>query len=218
MKTIRLNSRRGFSLLEAVVVIGIMGIVISGLGYLLQNGFYMWNFGSARMAVNSEARIAIEALHKFVQNAQSSTIRISRKDASQPANSFIAGKLAETIYLKTTGGTCGFAGGGSNMVGTAGAEFQIFQDGKHLVAYVPVPPAPGAYSSPSTITVSYNAVTITSNLEAFTVSFTDTTNDKIISVGVRLSKRVYHDRPPISIMLKKAVVLKHHHTSGFYGN
>ncbi len=211
------KKQKAFTLIEALITIGIMGILISGLGYMLSDGYYMWTYGTSKLALTGEARIIVGALHKFIQNAQASTVRISRKDSNQPANSYISGKLMETIYLKTTGETCGFLAGGANMIGTAGGDFEVYQKFKTL--FVTVPQASSdAFSNPSESAITYKSITLTTNLENLSISFADTKTDKMISFCVKLSKRIYRDRPPVSVMLKKNVTIKHFHTSGYYGN
>lgn len=212
-----IKKKMAFTLIEALITIGIMGVLISGLGFMLRDGYYMWTYGNTKLALMGEARIIVGALHKFVQNAQASTVRISRKDSNQPANSYISGKLMETIYLKTSGETCGFLAGGANMIGTAGGDFDVFQVSRTL--FVTVPEAsPTAFSSPSESAITYKSITLTTNLENFAVSFADTKTDKMIVFCIKLSKRIYKDRPPVSVMLKKNVIIKHFHTSGYYGN
>jgi type II secretory pathway pseudopilin PulG len=213
-----LRSKKGFTLIEAVITIGMLGVVITVLGNYILNGAYAWNMGAAKMQIAGEGRIAIEALAKFIQNAQAATITISRFNDSQPADSYISGKLAETIYLNVNTGACGFASGGSNMVGTAGGDFAIYQNGRYLVLSVPKLASGTNFSDPTNAVVTYNNVTLTANLESLMLTFEDSKLGKSISTGVKLSKRVYPTRPEVRMLLKKPVVIKHYHTSGYYGN
>ena len=217
MKKINFKKKKAFTLIEALITVAITGVLISGLGYMLRDGYYMWTYGSARLALTGEARIIIGAIHKFVQNAQASTIIISRKDSNQPANSYIAGKLMETIYLKTSGETCGFFAGGANMIGTAGGNFEIYQKDRTLFAIVPSA-SQDAFLNPSESQITYKTITLTTNIENFYVAFSDTKSDKMMNVCIKLSKKIYNNKPPIYVMLKKNIVLRHYHTSGYYGN
>ncbi|PKL91346.1 MAG: hypothetical protein CVV21_09030 [Candidatus Goldiibacteriota bacterium HGW-Goldbacteria-1] len=209
----------GFTLIEALIVIAIMGIVTSGLGQMLNTAIYAWNFGSANIAVNMEGRNAVTALTKFMQYAQAPTIKISRINTNQPANSYVSGKLAETVYVTTSSpGSCGFTTSASDMVGGAGAEVEMFQYGRKLYARVPKLAAGSSISNPSTINYTYTYMTVTSNLDSFMVTFNDSKKEKSVSVAVRLSKMVYKNRPPIRVLLKQQIVLKHSTSAGFYGN
>ena len=209
----------GFTLMEAMIVIAIMGIVTTGLGQMLNTAIYAWNFGSANIAVNMEGRNAVTALTKFMQYAQSPTIKISRIDTNQPANSYVSGKLAETVYVTTSSpGSCGFTTSATDMVGGAGAEVEMFQYGRKLFARIPTLASGSSISSPSTINYTYKYMTVTSNLDSFMVTFNDSKKEKSVSVAVRLSKMVYKNRPPIRVLLKQQVVLKHSTSAGFYGN
>jgi type II secretory pathway pseudopilin PulG len=213
-----LKNSGGFTLLEAVLTIGMLGVVITVLGSYLKNGAHAWNMGAAKMQLTGEGRIAIETLAKFVQNAQAATITVTRLNNSQPAGSYISGKLAETVYLRVNSTSCGFASGGSNLVGTAGGDFAVYQNGRYLVATVPYVPSGTSLADPTNASFGYRSITLTANLEALMISFEDTNTSKTVSTGVKLAKRVYPDLPDVKILLKKPIVIKHQHASGYYGN
>lgn len=201
--------------MEAMLTIAMLGVTIGIIGNLIKNGAYAWNMGAAKMQIAAEGRVAIEALAKFIQNAQSATITISRFNTSQPSNSLISGKLAETIYLSVGSTACGFASGGSSLVGSAGGDFTIYQNGRFLVASVPYATDP---ANPGSSTIAYRTITMSANIEALMITFEDAKLGKTISAAVKLSRRVFPTEPPVRMLLKKPVVIKHHHASGFYGN
>ncbi len=204
--------------MEAMMTIAILGIVVAGIGQILKNGLYQWRVGSARMALHTEARTAMDALTKFVHNAQGASISISRLNSSQPAYSYISAKLAETAFIATNSpGGCSFTTGMTTL-GSSGAEVEIYQDGRYLVARSFTRPAAPAYSSPSSIQFTYSYVTLSANLESLMIVYDSALEDSTIHIGARFKRYINDMIPPATMFLKKSLVIKRHHAAGYYAD
>lgn len=204
--------------MEAMMTIAILGVVVAGVGQLLKNGLYQWRVGSARMALHAEARMTMDALTKFVHNAQGASISISRYNTSQPAYSYISGKLTETAFIASNSpGACAFTTGMTTL-GSSGEEVEIYQSGKYLVARVFDRPAAPNYGDPDSIQFSYRYVTLSANLESFMVVYDSALEDSTIHVAARFKKFTSANIPPATMFLKKSLVIKRHHSAGYYAD
>jgi prepilin-type N-terminal cleavage/methylation domain-containing protein len=213
-----LSRSKGFTLLEAMLVVAILGVMSVGLGSILKSSWETWASTTGRMKLTQESRLAIISITKLVQNSQSSSLKITRLNSNQPANSYIAGKIMETVYINAaTAGGCGFSATGSEVVGSSGEDYAIYQDGRYLIGKYPVPPSNPDFSNPSTITFTYRYVTLSASVDQFMVAFDEAASEKSISAALRLSTRISSGKVT-RLMLKQRVIVKHQYTSGYYGN
>ncbi|MCE5300549.1 MAG: prepilin-type N-terminal cleavage/methylation domain-containing protein [Spirochaetia bacterium] len=213
--------KKGFTLIELMLTATLMGIVTVGLYNLLNNGLYMWNYGTARMALDSEARMTMLMIKKIVQVSQGSTISISRLNTSSPVNSYLSCLAGETIFVSSNRVKCGC--GMSNdieTVGVKGAPVEIYQDRNYIVASFPQV-KPGTDMTDSTAVsnnTKYTSITITANADSLEFAFIDSPEGTKISTAVRLSKLVMNDRPILTVFLKDIAVVKHMNSAGYYNN
>jgi|ERR1035437_11910 prepilin-type N-terminal cleavage/methylation domain-containing protein len=213
-----IRKNKGFTFVEVMIAMAIMGLMTVAILKLYTSGITMWNSGRDNLRLSTEAKIAMAALTKFVQVANGTSICISRFDSTEPANSYISGTLTDTIYITSTTSVC--CGGGSDYftAGNAGDPVQIFQKDHYLLAVRPVP-IPGASLTDNTIAHSRpQCITISANLDSLQFTYDDSTAGNTIVIGMRFSCLVYKNKPPISIFLKKTVVIKHQNGTGYYGN
>ncbi|HNZ28506.1 MAG TPA: prepilin-type N-terminal cleavage/methylation domain-containing protein [Candidatus Goldiibacteriota bacterium] len=211
----------GFTLIELMVSIAILGIVSVGVSQMYANVLYAWNSGNVKMKLSGESRIAMLLIKKLIHSCQGSTIVISRFNSNQPANSYFGAVAGETIYATSTQQNCGCGTSSDSMtVGTKGEYVTIYQNGNYLVAKTPKLTGAVDWDDPDSIQshVSYNYVTISSNLDNISFVMGDSTRGSVVHIAARFSKHYYRNRPPAEIMLKEAVVVKHPYSSGFYAN
>jgi prepilin-type N-terminal cleavage/methylation domain-containing protein len=215
-----LKRKKGFTLLEVLVTSVIMGIVASGVYGLVANGLHMWNFGTARMALDTEAKMTMLMVKKFVELSQGSSLGISRFDNSNcPANSYISGLMGETIYVSTyrlkLG--CGMQSD-PEAFGIKGNPAEIYQ-WKNYIRAVFTKVKPGTDLGSSTAlaaNIYYQTLTLSANCDSLNFVFNDSTDGTVISVAVRLSKWVETKSPPVTVFLKESFAVKHMHSSGYY--
>jgi prepilin-type N-terminal cleavage/methylation domain-containing protein len=213
-----LRGRKGFTLIEAMIALAILGIMSVVIIRIYSGGTTMWNSARDNFRLSTEAKIAMAAITKFIQAANGTSICISRFDNTEPANSYISGVLTDTVYITSTTSVC--CGGGSDYFtgGSNGDAVQFFQKDHYLLAVRPVP-IPGAdLTNPDIDHFRPQCVTISANLDSLEFTYDDSIAGSTIIVGMKFSRLVYGNKPPASIFLKKAVVIRHQYGTGFYGN
>ncbi len=211
------GSKKGFTLIEIMASFAVLAIIGVTATKMYVNGINMWNSGMAQLQIQGEARLAMMSVAKFVHLAQGSTIKITRYSTSQPANSCIKAKLAETAYFTSDqpGPQCGCTDSTvtNAMAGDAGHDFMFMQVNNNLFYAAPDP-----ITTTSDQVATYARVKLADNLDYINFAFDDSAEGTTVLVGARFSKRVYPGKPPVSIFLKKAVTIKHFHSAGFYEN
>lgn len=216
-----IKKNKGLTLIEVMISVTILGIISVGAIKLYSQGLEMWNYGTAKMALAGEARIIMTTLTKFIHACQGTTVKISRFNNNQPTNSYISGKLLETVFVTTTRGRCCGNAETKNMtVGGAGEDVQIFQNNNYLLSVRPYLLPGTDITDPSEVknNTRYKTITLTANVESIMFVYDDSQKSDTIVVSVRLSNKPLFNKPPIKINLKKSVVIKHMHSAGYYGN
>lgn len=91
IKSIRsiLRSQKGFTLIEAMIVVAIMGIIGMVVSRMLRGGMQGWYFNVGHMSSQRQIRVARDTFTKFVRQASAATVIIDRLNASQPVLSMI---------------------------------------------------------------------------------------------------------------------------------
>src|SRR6056297_2863484 len=97
MKKISKN-KKGFTLIETMITVGLVGILFAGVYTMYKNGADIWTWGSAKITLNNEANIVMMGLTKFISSSQGSSLKITRYGPEQPVQSCLSGILAETAY------------------------------------------------------------------------------------------------------------------------
>jgi prepilin-type N-terminal cleavage/methylation domain-containing protein len=216
------KGKKGFTMIEAILSVAMLSILSVGIFRLLKDGNYMWQMGSARVALESESRVTMLTIRKLITQCQGATIAISRYDTGEPANSYLEAILAEEVYITTTQSKCGCAGQSSSTttVGAAGAPVQIFQYGSHLLAVYPQvkPGTDMTDNSQVTANTYYTTITITANLDSISFDFADSKDATVINVGARFSKWIFAAQPPLTIFTQETIVVKRMHAAGYYYN
>ena len=212
----KMKSKRGFTLLEAMMSVALLSIISYGAMQLFQNGSYMWKFSMAKIALNSQARVSMMSISKFVHLAQGSTIKVTRYGPDQPTDSCIKAKLAETaFYTEDDPPACGCTDSTVKnlMFGDAGHEFMFYQINNKLIMAMPYP-----VSTASSAPAQYLEHLVASDLEQLSFGFEDSQEGMAVIVSARFSKMVWPNKPPIEVALRKTVIVKHFHSAGFYIN
>jgi prepilin-type N-terminal cleavage/methylation domain-containing protein len=216
-----LRKKRGFTLVEAMISVAILGIVSMGLNGLFRDSMYMWNMGTARLALNGEARLAMTAVRKLIENAQGTSLTISRFNSNQPAFSYLNATLAESMFITTTTTNCGCTNTNEpTTVGETGAPVELYQYNNYLRFVFPVV-APGTdLTNESAVesNTSYKTLTISANVESVVFAFADSNKGTAITAAIRLSKKVWNNKPPVVVFLKENIMVKRMHSAGYYHN
>ncbi|HPD18671.1 MAG TPA: prepilin-type N-terminal cleavage/methylation domain-containing protein [Candidatus Goldiibacteriota bacterium] len=215
------KSKKGFTLIEAMISAAIISIVSIGMYNLLRDGMYMWNSGLAKMTLTTEGKITMTMIKKAIQQCQGTTIRISRFDSNQPANSYISMVLTEPIFVKTTIQRCGCGSTSDAItVGAVGAPVEIYQYNNYLrVVYPEIKPGTDLGDSEAVqANTYYKTLTISANVESIMFSFVDSKKGKAINTAGRFSKFVWNNKSPVSIFLKETVIVKRMHSAGYFHN
>jgi prepilin-type N-terminal cleavage/methylation domain-containing protein len=219
---LKLNkNKKGFTLMEAMISSAIMAIVGLGIYNLLRDGMYMWNSGIAKMTLTTEGKIAMVMIKKAVQQCQGTTIRISRYDSNQPANSYISMILTEPLFIRTTIQRCRCGSTTDAItVGAAGSPLEIYQYNNYLcVAYPEVKPGTDLGDADAVeANTYYKTLTVSANVESLMFSFVDSKKGRAINTAARFSKWAWNNRKPISIFLKETVIIKRMHSAGYFHN
>ncbi len=222
-KTKILKNKIGWTLLELLMTSLLLGALGYGTLKIFTDGLKIWHNSSARLALYSEARLTMLLLTKFVQNCQGSTIRISRFNNNQPAQSFISGILVEPLYVKTTTGYCCGSGSDTITVGSANNpnknHTRIYQqDNKLIVAYPYLVPGTDIRDKNAVeANTYYKYITLSTNLESLIITYDDSKRDKIILVSARFVKTGFQNQLQ-RVNLKQAIAVKRMHSSGYYAN
>ncbi len=218
-----LKKKIGWTLLELMMTSILLGALGYGTLLMFRDGIKLWHNSSARLALYSEARLTMLLLTKFIHNCQGSTIRISRYNNNQPAQSLISGILTEPLYVKTTTGYCCGSGSDVITVGTANNPnknhtYIYQQNNKLIVAYPYLTPGTDIRDKNAVdANTYYKYITITANLESLIITYDDSRRDKIILVSARFVKTGFQNQLQ-RINLKQAVAVKRLHSSGYYAN
>jgi len=215
------RSKKGFTVIEAMISAAIMSIVSVGLLSLMRDGMYMWKTGIAKMALTTEGKITMVMIKKAIQQCQGTTIRISRFDSNQPANSYISMILTEPIFIRTTIQRCRCGSSTDSItVGAAGSPIEIYQYNNFLrVVYPEVKPGTDMGDADAVeANTFYKTLTVSANVESIMFSFVDSKKGHAVNVASRFSKWAWQDRKPISIFLKETVIIKRMHSAGYFHN
>jgi prepilin-type N-terminal cleavage/methylation domain-containing protein len=216
-----IRKKKGFTLVELMISVAIIGIVSAGVMTLMKDGITMWRYGTARMALTAEARTSMVALKKMIQQAQGATIKISRFNSNSPANSYLSAVVAESVFITTTQQRCG-CGTTSDVVtvGGTGAPVEFYQYNNFIRTVYPQV-RPGTDLTDNTAVQAntyYVTLTITSNVESLMFTFVDSKKGTAVSAALRLSKKVLDNKPPVTLFLKETVIVKRMHSAGYYYN
>jgi hypothetical protein len=218
-----IKNKNGFTLIEALLASALVALLGYGATKMFLDGVKVWNNGSVRLALYSEARICMIALTKFVHSAQGSTIRISRYDNNQPANSLISGILTEALYVKTTTGLCCGSGSDVTTVGSSNNPnknhtYIYQQDNKLILSYPYLVPGTDIRNKNAVDANTYpKYVTLSTNLESLIITYDDSRKDKTILISARFAKTGFKNEI-IRVNLNQAVSVKRMHTTGYYAN
>lgn len=68
-----LRSQRGFTLAELLVVTAVLGLIFAAVGMVMQKGQEAYTFGSNRVEVQQNARVALDLVTRELRSAQSIT-------------------------------------------------------------------------------------------------------------------------------------------------
>src|SRR5207253_4676120 len=77
-------NERGFSLTELLIVCVIVGMVMAGILALQQQGQLAYLWGSTRVEVQQNARMAVDLMTRELRSATSVTPNVSCRDAYSP--------------------------------------------------------------------------------------------------------------------------------------
>jgi prepilin-type N-terminal cleavage/methylation domain-containing protein len=210
-------SQKGFTLIEVMMTLAILSILAGVALKMFRNGADIWNAGMAQIQLQSEARMSMMSITKFIHECQGGTIKISRYDTSQPVDSAIRAKLAETAYVTDDNpqAHCGCQDTSvtNAMGGDAGQDFRFYQQGDNLIYAYPNP-----VTAASTDVVTFNTVKLATDLDFINFTFDDSTDGSVVVVTARFSRVFYANKPARSMLIKRSVVIKHFHAAGFYAN
>jgi prepilin-type N-terminal cleavage/methylation domain-containing protein len=123
------RSRRGYSLVEVMLVVAIVGILASvGANIFLQVNRY-FILSNTRLEIQREARATMYMISRDMRQAQSSTIVIDRASASQPFYSRIT-------FTKIQGGDpVSFYQDGKNLVESVGTTTSILSKNVQYLSF-----------------------------------------------------------------------------------
>lgn len=219
---LKLNrNKKGFTIIEAMISASIIAIISVGLYSLMRDGMYMWNAGIAKIALTTEAKITMSMIKKAIQQCQGTTIRISRFNSNQPANSYISMILTEPLFIRTTVQRCRCGSTTDAItVGAAGSPVEIYQYSNYLrVVYPEVLPGTDLGDADQVeANTFYKTITISANVESLMFSFSDSKKGRTINVAARFTKWAWHNKKPVEIFLKESVILKRMHSAGYFHN
>jgi len=217
------GAQKGTTLIEAMIVLGLIGIVTVGMYNMYKQAVYMWNYGTSRMALSNESRVTMETLTRFIQAANGASMKISRYDTNQPVNSYIAAKLNETVYATSTQAKC--CGGSSSSAMTVGSTndyVSIYLYGHVLFLSSPYLKPGTDLTNPTSVAqnTAYQYVTLSTHVDSLMFAFENSTANLVVDIAARFSTFPLAgiQNNPVKIYAKKKVVIKHQGSAGFYAN
>lgn len=161
------SSRRGYSLIEIMMVVTILGIIgsVGGLLFKQLQTFYMTV--NARDIVQRDDRVSLEIMDRFIRQAQKSTICIDSPGASSPC--------------ACMGGLATAGGYWSRICFTTidGRSLRFYANGSTLT--MSLKPSGGAV---------YDTTNLSRNLCYLAFSFPNTNDPSIINVALATSQAV----------------------------
>ncbi|OIO00256.1 MAG: hypothetical protein COX65_08005 [Elusimicrobia bacterium CG_4_10_14_0_2_um_filter_56_8] len=81
-----IGKRRGYTLMEMMMAVAIIGIVSGASAPLMFQATNFWRLTSARYAIQRDVRTAIDMINRFTRQAQSATVVIDRASGQPPAS------------------------------------------------------------------------------------------------------------------------------------
>jgi hypothetical protein len=199
-----------------MVSLGILVIVAGIATAMYRNGITMWNSGVAQLQLQSEARISMMGITQYIHFCQGNTIKISRFGGTQPVDSAISAKLAETAFETTDNPpACGCNQSGVDHLtgGDAGQDITFYQNGNTLYFGLPNP-----LTAASTDTVTFNSIPMAKDLDMINFAFDNSLSSQNVIITARFSKKTGVNRVPVEVFIKKTVAIKHFHSAGYYVN
>ncbi len=123
--------RKAYTLIELMMVVGIIGILFAVGAPLLQQVSRFFILSKARLEIQQEARSIMYVVTRNLRQAQSGTITISRAGAAQPFCSKIS-------FTKEQGGLMVFQQNGTDLVQVIGGTQRVIgKDLKYLAFTFP---------------------------------------------------------------------------------
>ena len=83
-------NRRGYTLVEIMIGVAILGILGAVVTNLFIGGVRFWRLSIAKSEIQRDARTYLDAIGRTLRQAQASTVTIDRLNSSQPAYSRIS--------------------------------------------------------------------------------------------------------------------------------
>lgn len=214
-----LKSKKGFTLVEAILAAGIIGIVSAGIYKLTVDGMKIWKYSLARFDLLMESRQTMDFISKWIQSCRGISIEITRDDENQPVNSSFYSILGEPVYFASGPMTIPGSGGGRwwwrrprlnpdyQTLYKENTAFSIFQSGRKLYLGLKLP----GKEEPDNLLIS-------NNLNSIMFTFDNSQEGTTVLVGAKFSKRVFEDpnTKPITIFLQKTIIVKHLYSEGYY--
>ncbi len=213
-----LKSNKGFTLIEAIIVVGIIGIVSAGVYKLAADGIKMWKYSLARFDLLMESRQTMDFISKWIQSCRGISIEITRVDNTQPVNSSFFSILGEPVYYAS--GPMTNPGGGRwwrwwrprlnpsyQTLYNENTAFSIYQIGNKLFLEIKLPKSEDT-----------DTLLLSDNISSIMFTFDNSQEGTTVLVGAKFSKRVFNDpeTKPISFFLQKTIIVKHLYSEGHY--
>jgi prepilin-type N-terminal cleavage/methylation domain-containing protein len=86
----RIRSQSGFTLIELMIAIGILGLLSALISRLVTAGIGSWQNGLAQVQVQQEVRLAREYIEKNLRLASTASVLVSRTGTAQPLYSMVS--------------------------------------------------------------------------------------------------------------------------------
>lgn len=80
------KKRKGYTLMEMMMTVAIIGIVISFSAPLMYQATNFWKLTSARYAIQRDVRTSLDMINRFARQAQSATVVIDNASGQPPAS------------------------------------------------------------------------------------------------------------------------------------